>query len=97
MYPKRKIIREFAARYGYTIGAAEELYAEICDFIAYKYEQDEPIFLDGIGVFTMREKPSVERYNFVHKKNMTYPPMRYPSFEFTQKFFHKTKKESSEA
>ena len=33
MYSKKKTIREFAKRYGYTIASSEELYDEICDYV----------------------------------------------------------------
>jgi len=86
MYSKKKTIREFAKRYGYTIASSEELYDEICDYVKYKLESGDPIWLEGVGRFVIRTAPATKRYNFKTKCTQEYPPRRYPDFEYTEKF-----------
>lgn len=85
MYSKKKIIREFAKRYGYTIESADELYHEICDYVRYKLDKGEMIWLEGVGYFYIRTAPATKRYNFKLKCTQEYPPRRYPDFEFVEK------------
>lgn len=85
MYSKKKITREFAKRYGYTIASSEELYDEICDFVRYRLEKNDPLYIEGVGRFVVRVAPSTKRYNFKTKCTQEYPPRRYPDFEYTEK------------
>lgn len=85
MFSKSKIIREFAKRYGYTIASAKELYDEICDFVKYRLEKGDPLWIEGVGHFHIKVAPATKRYNFAKKETQEYPPRKYPEFEFTKK------------
>ena len=83
-YKKNEAVRAFADEFGYTYSSAADIYDDVCAFLKKTLIAGNGLSIYGIGVFSVENRPEMERYNMKEGRNTIFPAKKVPKFTFSE-------------